>query len=71
MDVTTTLKEIKEFFDMHNISIDLCYVSIEGKLIPQLEMTFEDSHGQTVYLDHFWEGRIKAYNLVPKKGAKE
>ena len=71
MNVTTTLKEIEEFFDMHNISIDLCYVSIEGKLIPQLEMTFEDSYGQTVYLDHFWEGRIKAYNLVPKKGVKE
>ena len=70
--MTTVIQEIKEFFDKHNISIDLCYESCDGKIInPHLEMTFEDSYGQTVYLDHFWEGRIKAYNLIPKKGDTE
>ena len=59
----TTIEEIKEFFDKHNIEITLMYVNDS----PELEMTFEDNLGQTVYLDHFWEGRIKAYNLIPKE----
>ena len=70
----TTIQEIEEFFDQHNICISICYSdykSLSGDPIPELEMTFEDSHGQTVYLDHFWEGRIKAYNLIPKKDTTE
>lgn len=69
--MATTIKVIQKFFDEYNISIDLVYVDREGKLCPELEMTFEDIHGQTVYLDHFWEGRIKAYNLLPKEDNSE
>ena len=57
------IEEIKEFFDKHNIEITLVYVNDH----PELEMTFEGSLGQTVHLDHFWEDRIKAYNLIPKE----
>ena len=64
--MSTTIKVIQKFFDEYNISIDMVYVDRGGKPCPELEMTFEDSCGQTVYLDHFWEGRIKAYNLLPK-----
>jgi len=59
----TTIAEIKGFFDKHNIEITLVYVND----YPELEMTFEDALGQTVCLDHFWEHRIKAHNLIPKE----
>lgn len=61
----SVIEEIKEFFDKYNIEISLVYESKESEEA-MLEMTFEDEYGQTVYLDHFWEGRIKAYNLIPK-----
>lgn len=68
-----TIDEIREFFDKHNIEIALVFVpsTINGEiqLRPELEMTFEQD-GQHIYLDHFWEGRIKAYNLIPPKDRK-
>lgn len=57
------INEIAELFEKHNIDIQLVYVDNT----PQLEMTFEDEHGQTVYLDRFWQDRIKSYNIIPKE----
>ena len=62
------LDEIKEVFDKYNITIALVYCNGDMNN-PQLELTYEED-GQYVYLDHYWEGRIKAYNLIPTREGK-
>ena len=61
------LLEIKEMFDKYNISIQIVYnnkLSV-GRCEPELCMYFEDESGLGLELDHFWEDKIKAYNLIP------
>lgn len=53
------IEEIKEVFDKWNVSVNLVYVNDK----PRLDMTFEDENGNYVELDHFWEDRVKTYNI--------
>jgi hypothetical protein len=46
-------------FGKWNVSVNLVYVNDK----PRLDMTFEDENGNYVELDHFLEGRVKAYNI--------